>query len=91
MPQEVALYMDLTIYEMLVYIGKIFQLKQSFIINRIRELSELLDLPESSRVIKNLSGGQQRRVSFAATVIHNPKLIVLGTIHINSFNSLNCY
>lgn len=91
MPQEVALYMDLTIYEMLVYIGKIFQLKQSFIINRIRELSELLDLPESSRVIKNLSGGQQRRVSFAATVIHNPKLIVLGMIHINSFNSLNCY
>ena len=78
MPQETALYIDLTIYEMLIYTGKIFQLKQSYIDRRIQELSELLDLPEPERMIKNLSGGQQRRVSFAATVMHYPKLIVLG-------------
>lgn len=80
MPQEVALYTDLTIYEMLIYIGKIFNLKQSFIDRRIHELSVLLELPEPTRTIKNLSGGQQRRVSFAATVMHYPKLIVLGKV-----------
>ena len=78
MPQDVALYADLSIFEHLIYIGKIFHLKQSFIDRRIHELSELLDLPEPDRMIKNLSGGQQRRVSFAATVMHYPKLIVLG-------------
>lgn len=78
MPQEIALYIDLTIYEMLMYMGKIFQLKQTYIERRIQELSELLDLPESTRIIKTLSGGQARRVSFAATVISFPKLIVLG-------------
>lgn len=78
MPQELALYIDLTIYEMLLYVGKIFQLKQTYIDRRIHELSELLNLPEPTRTIKTLSGGQQRRVSFAATVMHYPKLIVLG-------------
>ena len=78
MPQELALYVDLTIYEMLVYMGKIYQLKQNFIEKRIHELSELLNLPEASRTIKTLSGGQARRVSFGATIMSFPKLIVLG-------------
>lgn len=30
-----------------------------------------------SRFIKNCSGGQQRRVSFAAAMVHEPELLIL--------------
>ena len=44
---------------------------------RIDELILLLNLPEKDRAISRLSGGQQRRVSIAITMIHKPKLIIL--------------
>ncbi len=36
-----------------------------------------LDLPESSRIIGTLSGGQQRRTSLAVSLIHQPELLIL--------------
>lgn len=37
----------------------------------------LLMLPDADRFVKNLSGGQQRRVSLAATLLHEPELLIL--------------
>lgn len=77
MPQELALYEDLTIYEMLTYVGRIFRMKNNILHLKIVEMAELLLLPEPDRYIRTLSGGQQRRVSFAATIIHKPPLLIL--------------
>lgn len=38
---------------------------------------QLLELPSESRFVKNLSGGQQRRVSFAAALLADPELLIL--------------
>lgn len=38
---------------------------------------QFLQLPSENRFIKNLSGGQQRRVSFAAAILAEPELLIL--------------
>lgn len=38
---------------------------------------KFLLLPDADRQVKNLSGGQQRRVSLAASLLHEPELLIL--------------
>lgn len=77
MPQDVSLNTNLTVYEMMRYFGKIFLLNKQQLQERIQHLIEILEIPEGDRYISTLSGGQQRRVSFACAVIHKPKLAIL--------------
>lgn len=77
MPQELALYGHFTIRETLIYFGRIYNLKKDFVESQVEFLSKLLDLPASDRYVGTLSGGQQRRMSFAAALFHEPELLIL--------------
>jgi ABC-type multidrug transport system ATPase subunit len=77
MPQELALYSDFTIKETLQYFGRIYNLRPAFVESQLEFLIKLLDLPPSERYVKTLSGGQQRRVSFAVALFHEPELLIL--------------
>ncbi|EDW04413.1 GH23856 [Drosophila grimshawi] len=50
---------------------------RSDIEDRTEFLLKLLNLPHGSKNVKNLSGGQQRRVSLAVALLHEPELLIL--------------
>ena len=77
LPQLFVLYPDLTIWENMNFTASLYGVP--FL--RGRRLNELLDLVElradKYKLVRNISGGMQRRLSLAATLIHNPDLIFL--------------
>ncbi|XP_039285174.1 ABC transporter G family member 23-like [Nilaparvata lugens] len=77
MPQEVSLYEEFQIHEVFRYFGLLTNQTEDYIKHREKELAELLDLPPTNRLVCNLSGGQQRRVSMAVALFHNPKFLIL--------------
>ncbi|XP_050429467.1 ABC transporter G family member 23 [Adelges cooleyi] len=77
MPQEIALYGEFTIRETMQFFGMVNGMKPEAVDEELVFLLEFLQLPTASRSVKNLSGGQQRRVSFAAALLHKPELLIL--------------
>lgn len=63
--------------ETLIYFGLIAAIPRSDIEDRTEFLLKLLNLPNGSKFVKNLSGGQQRRVSLAVALLHEPELLIL--------------
>lgn len=70
MPQDIALVNEFTIKETVFYFGRIYGMNDDRIRERFKILKDLLELPDSDRLIEKLSGGQKRRVSFACALVH---------------------
>jgi len=80
-PQGECLYGDLTIVENLRFFAKPYQLGSKKTELRIKELLELLSLEDrKSELVKNLSGGLNKRASIAAALIHEPKILFLDEV-----------
>ncbi|XP_058467891.1 ABC transporter G family member 20 [Malaya genurostris] len=77
MPQDIALVEEFSIKETIYYFGRIYGMATERIRERYKLLKELLELPPDERHVGNCSGGQQRRVSFAAAMVHEPELLIL--------------
>uniref|UniRef100_A0A146L9A1 ABC transporter G family member 23 n=1 Tax=Lygus hesperus TaxID=30085 RepID=A0A146L9A1_LYGHE len=77
MPQDLALYSVLSIFETFLYYGRLFGMTNSQVERRTETLVKFLLLPKASTLVENLSGGQQRRVSLAVALLHDPQLLIL--------------
>jgi ABC-type multidrug transport system ATPase subunit len=77
MPQEVALYGEFTIRETLIYFGWIYGMSTTEVDEKTDFLLKMLQMPNAERFVKNLSGGQARRMSLAASLLHDPELLIL--------------
>ena len=78
MPQNVALYDDLTVAENLDFVGSLFGLFRPTRRRRIRAILEWLELEDArSRRAEQLSGGMRRRLQLGCALIHDPQLVFL--------------
>uniref|UniRef100_A0A1A9X055 Uncharacterized protein n=1 Tax=Glossina brevipalpis TaxID=37001 RepID=A0A1A9X055_9MUSC len=77
MPQEIALVEEMSVKETIYYFGRIYGMTDEKIYEKFKSLCSLLQLPPTGHLIKKCSGGQQRRVSFACAMIHDPELLIL--------------
>lgn len=77
-PQEIALYPDLTGSENLRFFGQLYGLRGQHLADRVDEVLEVVGLADRSREqVETYSGGMQRRLNIAAGLLHEPRLLVL--------------
>jgi ABC-2 type transport system ATP-binding protein len=77
LPQISVLYSDLSVWENLNFAASVYgvDLRRK---DRLDELLEFVELKEhKSKLVRNLSGGMQRRLSLAAALVHDPELLFL--------------
>lgn len=78
MPQNDALYADLSGYDNLMFFGGMYQIKKSELKLRAQEVLKLVELEnDAKKKVINYSGGMKKRLSLAAVLMHHPKLLVL--------------
>ncbi len=77
-PQEIALYQDLTAAENLRFFGRLQRLGGKELAARIDEVLEMVSLRDRANDrIDEFSGGMKRRVNIAVGLLHRPQVLVL--------------
>ena len=77
-PQDIALYMDLTARENLDFWGRMYGLRGGALRQRVDEVLEMIGLTERQKdPVGKYSGGMKRRVNIGAALLHKPKVIYM--------------
>ncbi|OHV37927.1 antibiotic ABC transporter ATP-binding protein [Pseudofrankia sp. EUN1h] len=77
-PQDVALYEDLTVRENLRFFGRLQQLPRRELAARIAEVLDVVGLADrAGDRVSECSGGMKRRANIAVGLLHEPRLLIL--------------
>jgi ABC-2 type transport system ATP-binding protein len=77
-PQELALYEDLTARENLVFWGKMYGLRGPALKTRVDEVLDVIGLRDrANERVGRYSGGMKRRVNIGVALLHKPKVIYM--------------
>ncbi len=77
-PQEIALYQDLTAYENLMFFGRLYGLRGEKLKEAVQSAFEFTGIEgRKNEIVKQYSGGMKRRLNIACAIVHKPKLIIM--------------
>ncbi len=77
-PQELALYEEISARENLSYWGGAYGLRGTRLKERVAAVLDLVELSDRAKEpVKNYSGGMKRRLNFACGLVHEPKVLLL--------------
>ena len=77
-PQELAIYPDLTARENLEFFGRLYGMSGTELEKRTDRVLEVVGLDERQKdLTKEFSGGMKRRLNIGIGLLHNPELLIL--------------
>lgn len=78
-PQEIALFEELSGRDNLKFFGKASHVSCKVIAERIREVCDITGFPETElkRPVREYSGGMKRKINIGAALLHRPELLLL--------------
>jgi ABC-2 type transport system ATP-binding protein len=77
-PQEIALYPDLSARENLVFWGKMYGLRGQELQTRVDEVLAVIGLTDRQKDrVGTFSGGMKRRVNIGAALLHQPEVVIM--------------
>jgi ABC-2 type transport system ATP-binding protein len=77
-PQDIALYPDLSARENLVFWGKMYGLRGAELRSAVDSVLEIIGLTDRQKDhVGKFSGGMKRRVNIGAALLHKPKVIIM--------------
>lgn len=77
-PQEIALYPAMNARENLMFWGRMYGLKGKFLKDQVEKTLEIIGLTDRAKdKVGEYSGGMKRRVNIGASILHNPKLLIM--------------
>jgi linearmycin/streptolysin S transport system ATP-binding protein len=77
-PQEIALYPDLSARENLVFWGKMYGLRGQELQTRVDEVLAVIGLTDRQKDrVGTFSGGMKRRVNIGAALLHHPAVVIM--------------
>lgn len=77
-PQDVAIYGDLTAYENVKFFASLYGLRGRELKESVEMSLEFVGLSDKAKEVPNkFSGGMKRRLNIACAIAHRPKLIIM--------------
>jgi len=77
-PQDLAIYADLTARENLEFFGDVYGVSDSELKQRIgRVLAQVGLQSHADQYVRTFSGGMKRRLNFGVALIHEPRFVIL--------------
>lgn len=78
LPEERGLFVKKSVYEQLVYFGKLEGMDKAAIETAIDVWLERMEVPMNKhKMVSSLSKGNQQKIQVIATLLHDPELIIL--------------